>query len=137
MPPAVELGTSTPFHSDIFGTTYVFEEPWPHSLLVATVVLRFTHNVDWNSLLPRMPGARASTFRRLSARDSARIAILMNHTYAGTMDGYAYTLISFLRRVARKAGIRATSPYAISHPNEWPLPSPTDPSFRVGAHSVV
>ena len=116
---AVKLGISPPFHGDISGATFVLAEPCPRSLLLATVLLRLTRNMDRNSLLPRMPDSRDLAFRRLSNRDSARIAMLLNHTCACMADGYTYSFTPCLCRVAKKAGIRGAAPYANSHPEEW------------------
>ena len=118
-PPSVKLGISTPFRDDAFCVTFVSEEPCPRSLLLATVLLRLTRNADWNFLLPSLPDARALTSRRLTHRDSACLALLMNHTFAGMVEGIPYSFISFLRRVAEKAGIRVTAPLATSHPKDW------------------
>ena len=82
-------------------------------------MLRLTHNVDLDLLQPRMPDARALTFRRLATRDSARIDMLTNHAFAGMLDCYAYSFIPLLRRVAKKAGFRVAAPYDNSHPEEW------------------
>ena len=81
------MGISTPGNSGLFGTTFVFEEPCFRSLLLSTVLMRLARNVDRGFLLPRMPGASALTFRRLSARDSACVAMLMNHTFVCMADG--------------------------------------------------
>ena len=113
------MGFPTPFNSDLSGSTFVFEEPRFRTLLLGKVLMRLTRNVGMDILPPRMPGARALAFRRLSARDSACIAILMNHTFSGMTVGYAYSFTPFLRRVAKNDGIRVTAPYANSHPDEW------------------
>ena len=66
-----------------------------------------------------MPDASASAFRRLSAIDSACIAILMNHTLADMAGGYPYSFILFLLRVAKKDGVLVKAPYANSPPGDW------------------
>ena len=115
-PPTAPLGISTPFHDDIFGVNFVSEEPFLRSLFLATVLLRLPRNAEWDFLLPRLPDARALTFRRLTHRDSACLAMLMNHTFDGMVGGIPYSFIPFLRRVAKKAGIRVTDPLANAHP---------------------
>ena len=95
------------------------EEACFRSLLLATVLLRLARNLDWGFLLPRVHGARALTFRRLPTRDSACIAMVMNHTFAGMAGGATYSFTPLLRRVDKKAGIRVTAPYATAHPEEW------------------
>ena len=113
------LGIPTPFHDDIFGVNFVSEEPCFRSLLLETVLLRLPRNAEWNFLLQRLPDARALTFRRLTHRDSACLAMLANHTFAGMVGGIPYSFTPFLRRVAKKAGIRVTAPLATSHPKDW------------------
>ena len=117
--PTAKLGIPTPLGPDIFGATFLFEEPFSRALFLGKVPQRPPRNAGWNFLLPRMPGARALNSRSLPVRDSARIAISMNHTFAASAGGFTYSLIPFPFRVARKAGIRVTAPYANSHPCEW------------------
>ena len=69
------MGLAKPFNSDIFGSTFVFEEPRPRPLIMETVLLRLTRGVGWGYLLPRMPDDMAFTFRRLSVREAAWVAI--------------------------------------------------------------
>ena len=105
------------------------------SLLLESALFLLTYNIDWNFLLPRTPEDRALTSRRLSAIDAAFVAILTNRAFDGMVGGCAYSRIPFLRRVARKASIRVTAPYASSHPNEWRI-TPPDRSFLPRRESI-
>ena len=104
--PLVDLGISDPEPSDAFTYDFVREEPCSRSLLAATVLLRPIHSEDWNTQLPTLPDTRPYSFRGLSIGDTACLALLMNHTFAGKVDGATYQFAPFLVRVAGKAGVR-------------------------------
>ena len=117
--PPIDLGISDPEPSDAFTHGFVREEPCFRSLLVATVLLRLIHSEDWNALLPSLPDTRPFCFRTLSIADTACLALLMNHTFAGKVDGVTCQFIPFLVRVAGKAGVRVTAPLDNSPPRSW------------------
>ena len=129
-PPRHRSGNFDPFASDVSGRDFVCVEPCCLSLFHAIAPLRLARIADWGFLRPRMLAAGALAFRRLAVRDSARIAIRMNRTFAGIVGGFPYSFIPFLRRVARKAGVRVTAPRATSPPKDWPIAFGDHPSFR-------
>ena len=89
------------------------------SLLVDTVPLRLFRNEEWDILLPHLSDARPYVFRQLSVADTACVALLMNHNFAGKAEGATCSLTPLLRRVAKKAGVRVTDPRNASPPKDW------------------
>ena len=89
--PAIKFGIPTASSSDISGSTFVCEGPCFRPSLLETVLLRPAQDMGCDFLLPRLPDSRALTSRRLSARDSACVALSMNHTFAGMVGGCAYS----------------------------------------------
>ena len=117
--PPIDLGLSDPEPNEAFTYELVREEPCFRSLLVATVLLRLIHNEDWNALLPDLPDTRSFFFRKLSVSDTACLALLMNQTFVGKVDGVTCQFVPFLCRLAKKAGVRVTAPLENSPPREW------------------
>ena len=115
----INLGMSTPEPGDIFSATFVREDACFRSLLVDTVPLRLFRNEEWDILLPHLSDARPYVFRQLSVADTACVALLMNHNFAGKAEGATCSLTPLLRRVAKKAGVRVTDPRNASPPKDW------------------
>lgn len=60
--------------------------------MLEKVLLRLARNMGWALLLRMMPVSMALTFRRLSIRGSARIAISMNRAFDGMVGGFPCSL---------------------------------------------
>lgn len=89
--PACDLGILKPSIPDISEPNYVAEVPCSRSLLLETVLLRLARYVYWRFLLQTIPSDGAMMFRRISARDSERIAMIMNQTLAAMVVGVTYS----------------------------------------------
>ena len=115
----IDVTVSPPEQLAILGAGYTFERPCFHSVLLATALLHHAYTSEWNGLLHTFPDARKLTYRELSHKDLACIAIQMNHMCAGMVDGEVGGFLTFACLWALKAGVRLSAPTMNSPPDDW------------------
>ena len=115
--PCIYLGVSPPGLADILGTVYTFERPCFHSVSLATALLHHAHTSVWNGLLHTFPDARALTYPKLTFKDTACVAVQLNHMCAGQVGGKVGCVLAFTCLWEYKAGVRLSAPTMRSPPD--------------------
>ena len=115
----IDILVSPPTQLQILGAEYTFEQPCFQSVFLATVLLCHAHTSEWSGLLTTFPDALKLTYRKLTFKDLACVAIQLNHMCAGMVDGEVGCFLTFACLWALKAGVRLSAPTICSPPDEW------------------
>ena len=112
----LSFGPATP--SNTFGNGFTITEPCFPSLLVATVLIYLGNSKRWNELRTKT-SKHTNRFPPMTYKATIGIALMMNKTCVGVVEGRTLPFIPYLCALATRAGVRVTAPSQGADPDTW------------------